>query len=55
MNETGPGDYDLPEMTGNKSVIGDKKSGPSFSFGARTRKMQFISKEYLRVRKTKVN
>jgi hypothetical protein len=49
VNETGPGDYELPEMTGSKSVLADKKSGPSFSFGARLKKTQFISKEYLRV------
>ena len=50
MNETGPGDYELPSMTGSKSILAEKKNGPSFSFGVRTKKMQFISKEYLRVR-----
>ena len=49
MNETGPGDYDVPEFTGTKSVLADKRSSPSFSFGVRTNKIQFISKEYLTV------
>jgi len=50
MNETGPGDYNVPEFTGTKSVLAEKKNGPSFTFGVRTKKIQFISKEYLRVR-----
>ncbi len=50
MNETGPGDYNMPQFTGNKSVLAEKKTGPSFSFGTRAKKVQFISKEYLRVR-----
>ncbi len=50
MNETGPGDYNVPQFTGNKSVLAEKKTGPSFSFGTRAKKVQFISKEYLRVR-----
>ena len=49
MNETGPGDYNVPEFTGTKSVLAEKKTGPSFTFGSRTKKIQFISKEYLRV------
>jgi hypothetical protein len=50
MNETGPGDYNVPQFTGNKSVLAEKKTGPSFTFGKRAKKIQFISKEYLRVR-----
>jgi hypothetical protein len=49
MNETGPGDYNVPEFTGTKSVLAEKKTGPSFTFGSRTKKVQFISNEYLRV------
>jgi len=52
MNETGPGDYNIPHFTGNKSVLAEKKTGPSFTFGKKANKIQFISKEYLRVRTT---
>jgi len=52
MNETGPGDYNIPQFTGNKSVLAEKKTGPSFTFGTKANKIQFISKEYLRVRTT---
>ena len=37
MNETGPGDYDVPQFTGNKSVLAEKKTGPSFTFGKRSK------------------
>ncbi len=50
INETGPGQYEIPEIIGHKTVIADKRNGPSFTFGHRTKKMQFISKEYLKVR-----
>ena len=53
MNETGPGDYDLPEMIGKQQSLTEKKNGPKFTFGSRTKKMQFISKEYLKVSKHK--
>ena len=49
MNETGPGDYDVPEITGKQSILAENKNGPRFSFGMRSKKMQFISKEYLKV------
>lgn len=34
-NSTGPGDYDLPELTGQKSYISKQKNAPSFTFGDR--------------------
>jgi len=47
LNETGPGDYELPALTG--PAVPDKRSGPAFSFGVK-RTAHFISKEYLKVK-----
>ena len=36
INETGPGDYDIPNITGFTTIISDKKNGPCFSFGGKS-------------------
>lgn len=48
-NVTGPGDYDIPSYTGYYSNVAGRRNGPSFSFGHRAKKIQYFSKEYLRV------
>jgi len=48
-NVTGPGDYNVPSYTGKQSHVAGRRNGPSFSFGHRPTKIQFFSKEYLRV------
>ena len=49
INQAGPGQYDIPEIIGHRTVLADKRNGPCFSFGHRTKKMPFISEEYLKV------
>ena len=48
-NVTGPGDYEIPSFTGQKSIVAGMRNGPSFTFGSRPEKIQYFSKEYLRV------
>eukprot|EP00347_Sterkiella_histriomuscorum_P008027 403346650 len=47
MNVTGPGDYEIKGFTGRQTLISNKRNEPSFSFGSKPKKMQFISKELL--------
>ncbi|CDW85551.1 UNKNOWN [Stylonychia lemnae] len=47
-NVTGPGDYNIPSLTGYQSIVAGRRNGPKFSFGSRPEKIQFFSKEYLR-------
>lgn len=46
QNPAGPGDYDIPYLTGYKHFVGEKTNAPQFSFGLKN-DQKFISKQYL--------
>ena len=37
LNQTGAGDYDLPNLTGEKICIAGKKTNPNWTFQSRTK------------------
>jgi hypothetical protein len=48
LNTTGPGDYDLPPLIGNKNHDSLKTNVPAYSFPTKSNK-SIISKEHVQV------
>lgn len=49
QNDTGPGDYEVSNLTGHHTQDGSKINAPKFSFASKSKQAPFISKDYMQV------